>query len=166
VDDQARSDDIASLQLTVKAVTMPPSGQTQMSDDIPRIGSGDRIVSPANELDAAHRLLDREPNVIPRDQALDLSTRIMCLLGENETLREFLAEATELMVALARDTPHTTDVLALEALMYAWLGWTQDEIDEMQRDRESPDGGLRELPERIRLGWELLGERGHPAPQR
>jgi hypothetical protein len=137
-----------------------------MSDDIPTIGSGDRIVSAANELDAAHRLLDQEPNVIPRDQALDLSTRIMCLQGENETLRDFLAEATELMVALARDTPHAKDVLALEALMYAWLGWSQDEIDELQRDRESPDGGLGELPERVRRGWDLLKERGHPGPQR
>jgi hypothetical protein len=137
-----------------------------MSDDIPRIGGGDRIVSQANELDAAHRLLDHEPNVIPRDQALDLSTRIMSLLGENETLENFLAEATRLMVALARHTPHAKDVLALETLMYAWLGWSQDEIDEMQRDREPPDGGLAELPERIRRGWEVLKERGHPGPQR
>jgi hypothetical protein len=139
----------------------PERAQTQMSDDIPRIGSGDRIVSPANELDAAHRLLDREPNVIPRDQAFDLTTRIMSLLGENETLRDFLAEATDLMVALARDTPNANDVLALEALMYARLGWSQDDIDEMQRDREPPDGGLGELPERIRRGWELLNEKGH-----
>ena len=137
-----------------------------MSDDIPTIGSDDRIVSPANELDAAHRLLDREPNAIPRDQALDLSTRIVGLLRENENLREFLAEATDLMVALARDTPYAKDVLALEALMYASLGWSPDEIDQMQRDRESPDGRFGELPERIRRGRELLEERGDPGPQR
>jgi len=56
-----------------------------MTDDIPTIGSGDRIVSAANELDAAHRLLDQEPNVIPRDRALDLSTRIMCRPGRRPT---------------------------------------------------------------------------------
>ena len=54
-------------------------------DDIPRIGPDEPIKSAANELEAAHQLLDGRPGVIPRDQARDLATRIHSLTRSSST---------------------------------------------------------------------------------
>jgi hypothetical protein len=77
-------------------------------DDIPRIGPDEPIKSAANELEAAHQLLDGRPGVIPRDQARALATRIHSLDAvleyESGLFGELLQESVRYRLVLrARD---------------------------------------------------------------